>query len=405
MINFRTLSNKYPHLKKHFKEDGKYDFGREGAVYDLTEVLLKKFYDLNIKLDRTKLCPRFPNRLAYVNWCESLVRERCELSKDKVEGYINIDIGTGSSAIYPFLGVKSSRFKPIFIGTDVDPESIDHASSLIHANGLQDRIKLVKVSNPEEIINSSLLNSEDLNNRTVAYTMCNPPFYSSHEDLLHHAQNKPERINELTASESELFYSDGGEFGFVSKYVEQSLRIKDAAFSECCFTSQLGFKETCHLLFKKMKELKSKKLVKSYTIEELIIRDPNFQPTTKRWVIAWTVNSKFQYPVPRLQIPNVIQHFVYEELQAYLHCTVYPDKYNTSFYFESEYPTWTRKLQRQIKFKKLDFLKNESQKCIFRVGEGYVSWIYGDDNYSWETLKTFLLKLRIRRKRRSDTSP
>ncbi|CAH2352323.1 putative U6 small nuclear RNA (adenine-(43)-N(6))-methyltransferase [[Candida] railenensis] len=393
-VNFSKLSEEFPHLKKHFKENGKYDFGREGAVYDISEVILKKVYDLNIHFDRTKLCPRIPNRLAYIKWCERLVHERCELNKDKAEGFISIDIGTGSSAIYPFLGVKHSKFASVFIGTDVDPHSIDHASSLVHANGLQDRIKLVTVSNSEEIINSSLIDSEDLDNHVVSITMCNPPFYSSHEDLLHHAQNKPDRTNVLTASESELIYSDGGEFGFVSKYVEQSLRIKDAAFNECWFTSQLGLKGTCDRLDEKMKELKFNKLVKAYIIEELIIRDMTFRPTTKRWVIAWTVNSKFHYPIPRLRIPNILLDLVYEKLNTFSYCTLYFDEYKTSFYLESEYPTWTRKLQRQIKFKRSDFLKNGSQKCIFKVAGDCVYWVYGEDNYSWETIKTYLLKIR-----------
>ena len=58
------------------------------------------------------------------------------------------------------------------------------------------------------------------------FVMCNPPFYSSFEDYEASFSSthrpKPKSIN--TGKAHEIIYEDGGEVGFVSKMIDESLR-------------------------------------------------------------------------------------------------------------------------------------------------------------------------------------
>jgi len=66
-------------------------------------------------------------------------------SSDRDEVVI-VDIGTGASAIYPLLG--SAAFGWRFIGSDVDPRSLENAASVVGAAGLPHsrRIRLARVA-------------------------------------------------------------------------------------------------------------------------------------------------------------------------------------------------------------------------------------------------------------------
>jgi 23S rRNA A1618 N6-methylase RlmF len=62
--------------------------------------------------------------------------------------------------------------------------------------------------------------------RTFDFAMCNPPFYSSLEEVLRSAEAKDLSPNSIcTGSESEMI-TPGGEARFVGKMVEESLRLK-----------------------------------------------------------------------------------------------------------------------------------------------------------------------------------
>jgi 23S rRNA A1618 N6-methylase RlmF len=59
----------------------------------------------------------------------------------------------------------------------------------------------------------------------VDFTMCNPPFYSSREDVLSSAETKEFGPNAIcTGADTEMITS-GGEVAFVSNMVQESLRL------------------------------------------------------------------------------------------------------------------------------------------------------------------------------------
>lgn len=52
-----------------------------------------------------------------------------------------MDIGTGSTLIYPLIGASVFGWK--FVATDINVDSLNHAKHLIEINKLEDKIKLV----------------------------------------------------------------------------------------------------------------------------------------------------------------------------------------------------------------------------------------------------------------------
>ena len=128
--------------------------------------------------------------------------------------------------------------------SDVSDETIRLASSNIEANNLQDRIRsnhepaklnaLVLVSKAGFLQvqkageGSVLLDLVESQATDFDFVMCNPPFYSSYEDYEAGSspthRPKPHSIN--TGKAHEIIYEDGGEVGFVTLMVDESLKTQ-----------------------------------------------------------------------------------------------------------------------------------------------------------------------------------
>ena len=146
--------------------------------------------------------------------------------------------GTGASCIYPLLGCqissswsfvatgRATHIRPMLVLSvcppEIDPFSYDCASDNVASNGLQSRIHLHKVTSLEPIL-SPLLGSD-----TFDFTMCNPPFYSSREEMEKSAAEKefsPSAV--CTGTDTEII-TPGGESAFVRQMVTESLIHKTA---------------------------------------------------------------------------------------------------------------------------------------------------------------------------------
>jgi 23S rRNA A1618 N6-methylase RlmF len=101
--------------------------------------------------------------------------------------------------------------------TEIDRSSYICASSNIATNGLQSRIHLHK-QEPHEPILSPLLSPDAFD-----FTMCNPPFYSSREEIEKSTTEKefsPSAV--CTGADTEMI-TPGGESAFVQQMVTESL--------------------------------------------------------------------------------------------------------------------------------------------------------------------------------------
>lgn len=103
---------------------------------------------------------------------------------------------------------------------EIDRSSYECASFNIAANGLQSRIHLHKPELHEPIL-SPLLGSE-----VFDFTMCNPPFYSSREEIEKSTTEKEFSPSAACTGADTEMITPGGESTFVRQMVTESLMYR-----------------------------------------------------------------------------------------------------------------------------------------------------------------------------------
>ncbi|KAK6203398.1 uncharacterized protein RJT21DRAFT_27000 [Scheffersomyces amazonensis] len=262
------------HIRLQLEYEYTYDYTKSKNQYDITEIIVKEYFNVdNYQLLRDRLCPRINNRMAYILILESLLIEPDRiLNPQQDEKECIIDIGTGSSLIYPIIANKLSYKNSLIIGTEINEVSLNNASTILNNNfHLKQNISLIRGSKDK------LIPSVDSDIK-VKYLICNPPFYSSKEELLSKESSKSiNKPNELIINEDELLYEDNGELGFVKKLIDESIDLSTQyKFKRCWFTSQVG-------IHKHVEELNSYLDQKGipYKFNETI------KFNTSRWIVGW----------------------------------------------------------------------------------------------------------------------
>jgi len=272
----------------------------------LSRSILKKNFQLDLKcMPKGFLCPPIPNRFNYVLWIKELLKESSgeesgkyfEESRTLVRR--GLDLGTGSSCIYPLL-LSGKEFNEDngwkFLGTDIDPFSIQCAQENIDANSLNETIQLALVPpTPDtggcrEIPGGGSLDSAiptPLNTAvkeacriysdqevTFDFCMTNPPFYSSNSEATLARDGDNRERTDMTTNESVY---PGGEMGFALDIVYDSFRYRDRI---TWYTLMLSKKSSLVSLEKELVKLGFRKGS---------IRKAEFvQGKMVRWGVAWT---------------------------------------------------------------------------------------------------------------------
>ncbi|CAG8182343.1 unnamed protein product [Penicillium nalgiovense] len=307
-IDFAALALQSRDFAKHLKPNGQLDFTDPAAVRQLTTTLLQQDFHLKVEIPEDRLCPPVPNRLNYILWLQDLLDST---TGGLHEGYdrdwevVGLDIGTGCIGIYPLLGC-ATRPRWNFVATDIDSNNIRTSQHNLALNNLESRIRIVH-SDP----NGPLIPLEKLGCQTLDFTMCNPPFYTSSNELKQSAEQKErEPFSTCTGAEVEMVTS-GGEVAFVKRMIDESLQLRERVQ---WYTSMLG------------------KLSSINTLVEMLIKHgiTNFAVTefeqgskTKRWAVAWSWGDRRPAMVSHTS-PNFNWHlcFVPVSLTASLeYCT------------------------------------------------------------------------------------
>jgi len=260
------------------------DFKSVPAQRRLTEALL--FLDLNVSLalPDDRLCPPVPNRLNYVLWIQDIVKTFA-LADESVRG---IDIGTGASVIYPLL---VCRLEPTWslVGTDIDKDSLVSARRNVEQNGLSDKIMIMDTSG------GSTLQPLEESNLTFHFTMCNPPFYASMEEVAQSTEAKEYEPSAVCTGAQVEMVTPGGEASFVSGMFKESLRHG----MRCrWYTSMLGKMTSLPSIVGLLREHQ----VDNYAITEFV------QGQTRRWAIAWSFGT--------LRLPDSLARITNPALQS-----------------------------------------------------------------------------------------
>ncbi|KAF7595263.1 hypothetical protein BBP40_006763 [Aspergillus hancockii] len=223
-VDFATLALQSPEFAKYLKPNNQLDFSDPDALRQLTKSLLQRDFNLKVDIPRNRLCPPVPNR---PKWN--------------------------------------------FIGIDIDNDNIRTSQESVAANELESRIRIVK-TDPSD----SLISLEKLEVEALDFTMCNPPFYTSREELISSAQAKERPpFSSCTGADVEMV-TEGGEVAFVSRMIEDSLRLREKVR---WYTSMLGKLSSVSVLVEKLLECGNH----NYAVTEFVQGSK-----TRRWAIAWS---------------------------------------------------------------------------------------------------------------------
>ena len=161
------------------------------------------------------------------------------------------------------------------LGTDIDSQNFSYANKNISANNLESRIR-TRLNTAED----ALISPEVFNLETLDFVMCNPPFYSSAEDLAISSAGKsgpPSAV--CTGAEVEMI-CPGGDAGFVLRMVEESRELKDTVR---WYTSMLGKLSSVHQVIDRLKEIG----INNWAVT--LLRAGN---KTRRWAVGWSYGDR-----------------------------------------------------------------------------------------------------------------
>jgi len=174
------------------------------------------------------------------------------------------------------------------LGTDIDPQNFSYANNNIERNGLESRIR-TKLNTAEDALVSP--KAFDLDN--LDFVMCNPPFYSSAEDLAISSAGKsgpPSAV--CTGAEVEMI-CPGGDAGFVLRMVGESRELKDTVR---WYTSMLGKLSSVHQVIDRLKEIG----VTNWAVT--LLRAGN---KTRRWAVGWSFGDRRPSNVSSQRYPTL----------------------------------------------------------------------------------------------------
>ncbi|KAG8417944.1 hypothetical protein J3458_005394 [Metarhizium acridum] len=233
----------------------------------LTKTLLKLDFGIKLELPDDRLCPPVPNRHSYILWLKDLL----DTSSYNEPGrkLTGMDIGTGASCIYPLLGCAQRPWS--FVATDIDHKSLKWAKRNVEINDLSSRVNVVARSP-----GSSLIPLDELALESIDFTMTNPPFYMSEEDLLSSAKKKQRPpYTACTGSKTEMV-TPGGELAFVVCMLEESCALRARVQ---WYSAMFGFLSN---LVDFIEQLRSSG-IENYAVTEFVQGNK-----TRRWAIAWS---------------------------------------------------------------------------------------------------------------------
>ncbi|KAJ5833330.1 hypothetical protein N7474_001641 [Penicillium riverlandense] len=188
----------------------------------LTTSLLQQDFKLKVEAPDDRLCPPVPNRLNYILWLQDLLDSTGGTLRDEYDR---------EREYLPTAGLYTPATVAVYC-------------------------------------------------HRFDFTMCNPPFYSSRDELIHSAELKARPpFSACTGAEVEMV-THGGEVAFVTRMLEESLRLRDRVR---WYTSMLGKLSSVSVIVEKLMKHNNQ----NYAVTEFVQGSK-----TKRWAVAWSWSDR-----------------------------------------------------------------------------------------------------------------
>lgn len=219
--DFKSLIKSHPPLREFLQlnehEQETIDFFDPEAVIALNKALLKRYYNIEYwELPKGYLCPPIPGRADYIHYMADLFGEehrnlRC------------LDIGVGTSCIYPIIGVN--EYDWTFVGTDIESKAIESSLQIVKNNkSLEGKVEL-RLQKSLDIFKGIIKPKEKFD-----LTICNPPFHKSAKEAEQGNIKKTSNLRGAVVVKPRLnfggknneLWCPGGELKFVNDMIYQS---------------------------------------------------------------------------------------------------------------------------------------------------------------------------------------
>ncbi|KAF2623255.1 hypothetical protein BU25DRAFT_180538 [Macroventuria anomochaeta] len=277
-VDFKALAKADPDFKQTWQAcSGKLDFQDPSTLQVLSKAILKVDFGLELSVPDDRLCPPIPNRWNYVSWIQGLLDSTAPSYSNKYDPEreaTGLDIGTGASGIYALLCMKS-RSNWTMCATDIDKISFGSAAANFAKNNLLSRTKMLHTTPSMPLIPLEALGTQQLD-----FTLCNPPFFTDSTEMERSLSGtgKATGPNAICTGSSNEMVCSGGDLGFVTRIVEESLVLRDKV---TWYSSMLGKLSSAKAIVE---------LLKSHGITNWAVGvlDPGTKTGTKRWVVAWS---------------------------------------------------------------------------------------------------------------------
>jgi 23S rRNA (adenine1618-N6)-methyltransferase len=227
--DFKQLIAACPELASYVSlniyQDESVDFFNPEAVKMLNKALLKQYYGIDYwDIPSGYLCPPIPGRADYIHYVADLLGSQNGGKVPLGPGVKCLDIGVGSSAVYPIIGIREYGWS--FVGTDIDPVSIESSKNIIYKNPILQGLVEIRVQpHDEDIFRGVIQQGEHFD-----LTICNPPFHASLADAQFGSLRKLNNLKEKKHAKPILnfggqpneLWCEGGERVFVANMILQS---------------------------------------------------------------------------------------------------------------------------------------------------------------------------------------
>lgn len=206
------------------------DFANPAAVKTLNRALLMHHYGVKgWDIPAGYLCPPIPGRADYLHALADLLGDGNTIPTGP--GVRGLDVGTGANLVYPLIGHAAYGWS--FLGTDIDEAALANAAAILAKNPeIAANVELRHQPVWDNIFTGLLRNGENFD-----FTMCNPPFHASPDEVLAVSQRKWNNLNKPGAKKGSAqprlnfggggteLWCNGGERGFIKTMIEQSTQI------------------------------------------------------------------------------------------------------------------------------------------------------------------------------------
>jgi 23S rRNA (adenine1618-N6)-methyltransferase len=250
----------------------------------LNKALLKQYYGVDYwDIPTGYLCPPIPGRADYIHYAADLLGSSNGGKIPKGFKIRCMDIGVGSSCVFPIIGNKEYGWS--FIGSETDPVALESASKIVNYNAFLKRsIDLRLQENTKDIFHGIMERNEPID-----ITICNPPFHSSMEEAQAGTLNKLSSLNQKKITTPTLnfggqnteLWCEGGEERFVRNMIRQSKQFASNCF---WFTTQISKQSHLKGVYEALKN--------AGALEVKTI--PMSQGTKISRIVAWTFLKKDQ---------------------------------------------------------------------------------------------------------------